>query len=48
MSTHVNLSKLAYAYVEFQLGSAQRELEVYIQDKEQTKNKWKETTGKIM
>ena len=32
---------------EFQLGNAQKELEVYIQDKEQTTNKQKEPSGKV-
>ena len=32
---------------EFQLGSAQLELGVYIQDDEQTRNKQKETTGRL-
>jgi len=32
---------------EFQLGNAQEELEVYIQDKEQTMNKQKEPSRKI-
>jgi len=32
---------------EFQLGNAQEELEVYIQDKGQTMNKQKEPSGKI-
>ena len=32
---------------EFQLGNTQEELEVYIQDKEQTMNKQKEPSRKI-